>query len=336
MTELAVTGLHKAFGQHPVLDRPGPGRARGLADRDPRPVRQRQDHAAAGPGRLRAGRRGHGRGSARLLADGPGTYLPPERRRIGYVPQEGSLFPHLTVAANVGVRAAPRTGTRRAGPASGRRTAGRGRPGRAGQALPAPALRRPAAAGRAGPGAGHPARRWCCSTSRSRRWTRTCGPASGPTCSGCSPRRATTTVLVTHDQDEALSTADRVAVLRDGRIAQCAAPQELYVQPGGRGHGPVHRRGQPHPRPAERLVGADAVRQAAGDARRSRGGHALPGHRADPPGAGGTAAWRGRAGRRGGRPGHRLRLPRPRRGGDRAARARGAAGRRPRTRRSRR
>ena len=41
----------------------------------------------------------------------------------------------------------------------------------------------------------------------------------------------TTTVLVTHDQDEALSTADRVAVLRHGRIAQCAAPQELYSSP---------------------------------------------------------------------------------------------------------
>jgi iron(III) transport system ATP-binding protein len=41
----------------------------------------------------------------------------------------------------------------------------------------------------------------------------------------------TTSVLVTHDQDEALSTADRVAVLRDGAIAQCAAPQELYSCP---------------------------------------------------------------------------------------------------------
>jgi iron(III) transport system ATP-binding protein len=38
-------------------------------------------------------------------------------------------------------------------------------------------------------------------------------------------------VLVTHDQDEALSTADRVAVLRDGRIAQCDAPQNLYDRP---------------------------------------------------------------------------------------------------------
>ena len=40
-----------------------------------------------------------------------------------------------------------------------------------------------------------------------------------------------TAVLVTHDQDEALSTADQVAVLRDGKIAQCAAPQDLYTQP---------------------------------------------------------------------------------------------------------
>ena len=37
-----------------------------------------------------------------VLVDGPGAYLPPERHRIGYVPQEGSLFPHLTVAGNVG------------------------------------------------------------------------------------------------------------------------------------------------------------------------------------------------------------------------------------------
>jgi ABC-type sugar transport system ATPase subunit len=44
-------------------------------------------------------------------------------------------------------------------------------------------------------------------------------------------RAETTAILVTHDQDEALSTADRVAVLRDGGIAQCDAPQELYSHP---------------------------------------------------------------------------------------------------------
>jgi iron(III) transport system ATP-binding protein len=32
---------------------------------------------------------------------GPGVHLPPEKRQVGYVTQEGSLFPHLTVAANV-------------------------------------------------------------------------------------------------------------------------------------------------------------------------------------------------------------------------------------------
>ncbi|HML00802.1 MAG TPA: ABC transporter ATP-binding protein [Acidimicrobiales bacterium] len=40
-----------------------------------------------------------------------------------------------------------------------------------------------------------------------------------------------TSVLVTHDQDEALSMADSVAVMRRGVIAQCGTPHELYVQP---------------------------------------------------------------------------------------------------------
>ena len=41
----------------------------------------------------------------------------------------------------------------------------------------------------------------------------------------------TTAILVTHDQDEALSVADLVAVMRDGRIAQVDAPQLLYASP---------------------------------------------------------------------------------------------------------
>jgi iron(III) transport system ATP-binding protein len=32
---------------------------------------------------------------------GPGLHVPPEQRRIGYVAQEGALFPHLTVADNI-------------------------------------------------------------------------------------------------------------------------------------------------------------------------------------------------------------------------------------------
>jgi putative spermidine/putrescine transport system ATP-binding protein len=40
-----------------------------------------------------------------------------------------------------------------------------------------------------------------------------------------------TTIFVTHDQEEALSIADRVAVLRDGRLEQCGPPAEVYDRP---------------------------------------------------------------------------------------------------------
>jgi putative spermidine/putrescine transport system ATP-binding protein len=45
---------------------------------------------------------------------------------------------------------------------------------------------------------------------------------------------AIATLHITHDQEEALSIADRVAVMRDGRILQCAAPRELYARPASR------------------------------------------------------------------------------------------------------
>ncbi len=42
------------------------------------------------------------------------------------------------------------------------------------------------------------------------------------------------TLHITHDQEEALSIADRVAVMREGRILQCAAPRDLYARPATR------------------------------------------------------------------------------------------------------
>ena len=106
---------------------------------------------------------------------GAGRPRPPQHRRVGYVPQEGALFPHLSVAANVGF-GLPRG-------AALRRRVGEllelvGLSPALARAAPARAVRRPAAAGRAGPGAG-PGRPSCCWTSRSRRWTRRCGTRPG-------------------------------------------------------------------------------------------------------------------------------------------------------------
>ncbi|MEO6299604.1 MAG: TOBE domain-containing protein, partial [Paracoccaceae bacterium] len=44
-------------------------------------------------------------------------------------------------------------------------------------------------------------------------------------------RLGTTTVYVTHDQIEAMTMADRIVVMRDGRISQVGAPLELYDAP---------------------------------------------------------------------------------------------------------
>ena len=44
-------------------------------------------------------------------------------------------------------------------------------------------------------------------------------------------RLGTTTIYVTHDQVEAMTMGHRIAVLRDGRLQQVAAPQDLYERP---------------------------------------------------------------------------------------------------------
>ena len=43
----------------------------------------------------------------------------------------------------------------------------------------------------------------------------------------------TTTLFVTHDQEEALAVADRVGVMNAGRLEQIAGPTELYSRPSG-------------------------------------------------------------------------------------------------------
>jgi putative spermidine/putrescine transport system ATP-binding protein len=47
-------------------------------------------------------------------------------------------------------------------------------------------------------------------------------------------RLGITTVMVTHDQDEALTMSDRIVIMRDGRIEQIGAPEEVYQRPTSR------------------------------------------------------------------------------------------------------
>ncbi|MCX5512918.1 hypothetical protein C3941_02485 [Kaistia algarum] len=47
-------------------------------------------------------------------------------------------------------------------------------------------------------------------------------------------RVGTTTVMVTHDQEEAMSMADTVAVMAEGRIVQLGTPEAIYEQPATR------------------------------------------------------------------------------------------------------
>jgi putrescine transport system ATP-binding protein len=47
-------------------------------------------------------------------------------------------------------------------------------------------------------------------------------------------RLGLTFVIVTHDQEEAMTVADRIGVMRDGRLMQVGTPEEIYEQPNSR------------------------------------------------------------------------------------------------------
>ena len=63
----------------------------------------------------------------------------------------------------------------------------------------------------------------------------------------------TTTVIVTHDQEEAMEVADRVVVLNGGHVEQVATPRDLYDKPANEFVmsfvGPVNRMGDAFIRP---------------------------------------------------------------------------------------
>ena len=93
------------------------------------------------------------------------------------------------------------------------------------------AFRRTAAAGGSGPRAGHRTRACCCSTSRSARSTPRCARSCAAGCAPCTQRIPVTSVLVTHDQEEALEVADRIVIMNKGRIEQTGTPDEVFHHP---------------------------------------------------------------------------------------------------------
>jgi iron(III) transport system ATP-binding protein len=224
MSGLQVSDLYKSFGAHSVLA--------GLALEVP----AGSFTALLGPSgsgkttllRLLAGFQAPDRGNITIgarVVDGQGTHVRPEHRRIGYVPQEGGLFPHLTVRANVAFglpRAARRKGVEGLLELVGLAELQRRYPhqlsgGQQQRVALARALAvKPEVVLLDEPFASLDAQQRSSVREEVARILR---------------ESATTTLLVTHDQDEALSLADLVAVLRDGRIAQCATPQELYARP---------------------------------------------------------------------------------------------------------
>jgi iron(III) transport system ATP-binding protein len=161
-----------------------------------------------------------------VVVDDEHTHVPAERRQLGYVSQEGSLFPHLTVEANVGFGLArhDRRGSRVAALLDTVGLTGLGRRyphelsgGQQQRVAVARALAvRPQAVLLDEPFASLDAQLRATVRADVKEILKSAG---------------TTAVLVTHDQDEALSVADFVAVIRDGKIAQVATPEELYARP---------------------------------------------------------------------------------------------------------
>jgi iron(III) transport system ATP-binding protein len=163
---------------------------------------------------------------ADLVDDGAQRFIPCEKRRIGYVPQEGALFPHLSVGRNVAFGLARQER----------------RSGRVDELLELVGL--------AGLARRYPHQ---LSGGQQQRVALARALASEPeivlldepfSSLDASLRASVradvhdvvrhsgaTSILVTHDQDEALSMADQVAVLRDGVIAQINTPSALYRTP---------------------------------------------------------------------------------------------------------
>jgi iron(III) transport system ATP-binding protein len=163
---------------------------------------------------------------------GGSRFVAPQHRRVGYVPQEGALFPHLDVADNItfGLKGGQRRGGHRVEELLALVGLDRGVRTRFPHQLSGGQQQRVALARALAPGPSlilldEP----FSSLDAGLR------EGTGRAVVQALKATATTAVLVTHDQSEALSLADQVAVMRDGTLAQVGTPHEVYRAPADLG-----------------------------------------------------------------------------------------------------
>ena len=157
--------------------------------------------------------------------------LPPSERDFGIVFQSYALFPNLTIEKNIAFGLENTGRSKRRDRKAGEGAARSGRPARSGQEIPRAAC--PAA------------------SSSGSRWPAPLPPIPGlllldeplsaldakvrvhlrHEIKELQRKLGVTTVMVTHDQEEALAMADRIVVMNHGVIEQIGSPTEVYREP---------------------------------------------------------------------------------------------------------
>jgi len=168
---------------------------------------------------------------AETFLQGGGVFVSPERRKIGFVFQDYALFPHLRVLQNVmfGIRGVPKARKRAIATEVLWMLGLAGLENRRPHDLSGGQQQRVALARAIAPGS----RIVLLDEPFS-----SLDPDTRHTIRGevrmLAERAKMAVVLVTHDQEEALTTADRLAVMRDGVIEQIAPPEFVYNHPANK------------------------------------------------------------------------------------------------------